>query len=234
VKAFGDVRIHTVRFRFHRRQYRECHAYHRESKQLVLVEWTFSTVYARKFREVADSPEEPIERLYVSHRHPDHWFGLATRSRDVPIYALSETKTFIETNGEASRLDHWKMGDLAPAKVVAPGYVVSPGSETIDGVEICVWRGDQIPKSISPHHWTSRLAVFIPQDLIYTARILPDKIMGNWITFWKHCSLPATNCSCPAMAFQPIRMKLRETSSISPPPESRPVTVSRTILQRFS
>lgn len=64
---------------------------------IVLVDGQFLVSCARAFRDYADSLGKPIDRLYVSHRHPDHWFGLGAAFSDVTIYALPETRDFIQS-----------------------------------------------------------------------------------------------------------------------------------------
>jgi glyoxylase-like metal-dependent hydrolase (beta-lactamase superfamily II) len=182
VKAFGDVRIHAFISAFIGDNIANATYIIESRSSLVLIDGQFLTFYARKFREYADRLKKPIERLYVSHRHPDHWFGLATAFADVPIYALRETKTFIETNGEASRLDHWKLGDLVPDKVVAPQNIVSPGSETIDGVEYVFAEVINTEIDFLLSIGLPELKVCIPQDLIYSGtHLYLTKYMGNWI-----------------------------------------------------
>src|SRR5262245_4800903 len=79
-----------------------------ESKtKLVLIDGQFLVPYAKQFRAYADSlGGKPIDRLYLSHRHPDHWFGLSAAFEDVKIYALRETIDSIKQQGETTRLDH--------------------------------------------------------------------------------------------------------------------------------
>lgn len=101
---------------------------------LVVVDAQFLVPYARELRRYADSLGKPIQRVMVSHAHPDHWFGLAEFS-DVPIYSLADTRQVITEKGR-ERLDALRqsMGELVPTAVVAPGHVLAPGAETIDGV----------------------------------------------------------------------------------------------------
>lgn len=156
-----------------------------ESKHsLVLIDSQFLATYATKFREYADSLGKPIERLYISHRHPDHWFGLGTAFNDVAgIYALVETRDFIRDNGEASRQDHLaKLGDEAPDKIVVPTNVVAPGVDTVDGVNYVF---DRVTDTEIDFHLTIRLpeyGVYIFQDLIYSGtHLYLTKDMDRWI-----------------------------------------------------
>jgi hypothetical protein len=154
VKQAGDVRIHTFISAFtHDNIANATHIV--ESKNgLVLVDAQFLVPYARKFREYADGLGKPIERLYLSHRHPDHWFGSGAAFGDVPIHALPETATFIAEHGEDSLSDHWKLGDLAPDSIVVPKETVEPGECTIDGVRYVF---DRVTETEVDFHLTIKL-----------------------------------------------------------------------------
>src|ERR1019366_3478040 len=77
-KQTGDVRIHTFVSSFAYSNIANATHIIETKNQLVLVDGQFLVPYARAFRDYADSLGKPIERLYLSHRHPDHWFGLGT------------------------------------------------------------------------------------------------------------------------------------------------------------
>ena len=87
VKRAGDVRIHTFVASFAYSNIANATHIIETRNQLVLVDGQFLVPYARAFRDYADSLGKPIERLYLSHRHPDHWFGLGTAFSDVAISA---------------------------------------------------------------------------------------------------------------------------------------------------
>jgi glyoxylase-like metal-dependent hydrolase (beta-lactamase superfamily II) len=182
VKQTGDVRIHTVVASFEDNNIANATHIIETPNQLVLVDAQFLAPYARAFRDYADSLGKPIERLYVSHRHPDHWFGLGTAFADITVHALSETMTFIQDHGEDSISDHWKLGDLAPERVVVPKQVASPGEETIDGVRYVF---DRVTDTEIDYHLTIRLpdvGAYFTQDLIYSGtHLYLTKHMGHWI-----------------------------------------------------
>src|SRR5262245_56823477 len=95
-KKAGDVRIHTFIASFtYDNIANSTHIIESKSK-LVLVDGQFLAPYAKQFRDYANSLGKPIERLYLSHRHPDHWFGLGAAFSDIDIHALRETQTFIQ------------------------------------------------------------------------------------------------------------------------------------------
>ncbi|MER6068558.1 MBL fold metallo-hydrolase [Streptomyces sp. NPDC001817] len=182
VKRTGDVRIHTFVSSFAYSNIANATHIIETRNQLVLVDGQFLVPYARAFRDYADSLGKPIERLYLSHRHPDHWFGLGTAFSDIAIYALPETMSFIQEHGEASRSDHWKLGDLAPDQIVVPKQAVSPGTETIDGVRYVF---DRVTETEIDFHLTIRLpelGVYFAQDLIYSGtHLYLTTHMGHWI-----------------------------------------------------
>ena len=73
VRRSGDVRIHTFVSSFDGNNIANATHIVESKNKLVLIDGQFLAPYARKFREYADSLGKPIERLYLSHRHPDHW-----------------------------------------------------------------------------------------------------------------------------------------------------------------
>ncbi|MET7700746.1 MBL fold metallo-hydrolase [Streptomyces sp. NPDC005485] len=204
VKQTGDVRIHTFVASFAYNNIANATHIIETRNQLVLVDGQFLAPYARAFRDYADSLAKPIERLYISHRHPDHWFGLGTAFTDIPVHALSETMTFIHDHGEDSRSDHWKLGDLAPERIVVPGKVAGPGEETIDGVRYVF---DRVTDTEIDYHLTIRLpeiGVYFTQDLIYSGthlyltkhmdhwtRVLQEMLVSDYELFMPGHGLPA-------------------------------------------
>ena len=182
VKQAGGVRLHTFVSSFEYSNIANATHIIETANQLVLVDSQFLVPYARAFRDYADSLGKPIRRLYLSHRHPDHWFGTGAAFADVPIYALPETMKFIQEHGEDSRSDHWKLGDLVPDQVVVPGEVVSLGEETIDGVR---YLFDCVTDTEIDFHLTIRLpelGVYFAQDLIYSGtHLYLSQDMGHWI-----------------------------------------------------
>ncbi|MCM2496852.1 MBL fold metallo-hydrolase [Neorhizobium galegae] len=180
-RRIGGVRLHTFISSFTEDNIANATHIIESENKLVLVDGQFLTPYAQKFREYADSIGKPIDRIYLSHRHPDHWFGLCAAFDDLPIYALNETIEFLKEHGEDSRLDHWKMGNLAPDTVVIPGQVVCAGEEIIDGVRYVF---DEVVDTEIDFLLTiglPDLGVFIAQDLIYSGtHLYLTQSMNHW------------------------------------------------------
>lgn len=168
VKKIGNIRIHTFISSYEKNNI--ANATHIiENEKLVVIDAQFYKYYALKFREYIDSIGKPIERLYISHRHPDHWFGLATAFQDVPVYALQKTIDFLKKDGEASIEDHKaKMGDQVPDSLLIPQNVAKPGKEIIDGIE---YLFEKVVDTEIDYLLTIKLPelkIQIVQDLIYS------------------------------------------------------------------
>lgn len=183
VRRAGDVRIHTFVASFADNNIANATHIIETRNALVLIDGQFLVPYARQFREYADGLGKPIDRLYLSHRHPDHWFGLGAAFSDVRVHALSETVDFIREHGEEARQDHLKlMGDLAPRSIPVGLDVAAPGELTIDGVR---FRLDKVVDTEIDFLLTVELpdiGVNIVQDLIYSGtHLYLTKDMEHWI-----------------------------------------------------
>jgi glyoxylase-like metal-dependent hydrolase (beta-lactamase superfamily II) len=182
VKQAGQVRLHTFISSFTDGNIANATHVIESADSLVLVDGQFLVPYARQFRAYADSLRKPIVRLYLSHRHPDHWFGLGAAFTDTEIYALPETIAFLKEHADDSRAGHWKMGELAPERIVVPQHVASPGEESIDGV---TYVFDRVTNTEIDFLLTIRLpdlGVHIAQDLLYSGtHLYLTQDLGHWI-----------------------------------------------------
>lgn len=181
-KQAGDVRIHTFISSYEDNNIANATHIIESKNMLVLVDGQFLVPYAKQFRAYADNLGKPIQRLYVSHRHPDHWFGIGTAFSDIAIYALPETRDFIKEHGEDSRKDHVpKMGDLAPETIVVPQNIAGPGVEIIDGVTYVFDRVTDTEIDFLLTIKLPELRVYIVQDLIYSrTHLYLTKDMEHW------------------------------------------------------
>lgn len=182
VKQAGPVRLHTFISSFADGNIANATHIVEGADSLVLVDGQFLAPYARQFRSYADSLGKPINRVYLSHRHPDHWFGLGAAFADTDIYALPEVIAFLKEHGADSLSDHWKMGELAPDGIVVPQGVASPGEETIDGVTYVFDRVTDTEIDLLLTIRLPELGVYITQDLVYSGtHLYLTQDMGHWI-----------------------------------------------------
>lgn len=102
--------------------------------ELVLFDAQMFTPLAMDFRAYADSLNKPINRLILTHGHPDHYLGLIA-FEDVPIFTFEETITEISKTGESTRIARKQMmGKVIPDHVVVPTKVLSEGIIKIDNI----------------------------------------------------------------------------------------------------
>jgi glyoxylase-like metal-dependent hydrolase (beta-lactamase superfamily II) len=183
VKKAGDVRIHTFISSYAYDNIANATHIIESKNKLVLVDAQFLAPYATQFRAYADSLRKPIERLYLSHRHPDHWFGVGTAFGDIAIYALPETRDFIKEHGADSVKDHLqKMGDLAPKEIVVPQHLAEKGEETIDGVRYIFGKVLNTEIDFLLTIKLPEIGVYIVQDLIYSGtHLYLTKDIEHWI-----------------------------------------------------
>ncbi|MBX3044548.1 MAG: MBL fold metallo-hydrolase [Candidatus Kapabacteria bacterium] len=154
---------------------------------LIIIDGQFVVPYAMQFRAYADSLGKPISRIYLSHDHPDHFFGLGAAFGDIPGYALPETIEFLKNNGEAIRVDREAVfGDFVPKQLAIPQNVVETGEEIIDGIKF------EFVKHLhteTEFHLSVKLPdakVYILQDLIYSgSHIYLTSDFDNWINALK-------------------------------------------------
>ncbi|MGO7778327.1 MBL fold metallo-hydrolase, partial [Rhizobium johnstonii] len=71
VRRAGDVRIHTFISAFTDDNIANATHIIESRNKLVLVDGQFLVPYALQFREYANSIGKEIDRIYLSHRHPD-------------------------------------------------------------------------------------------------------------------------------------------------------------------
>jgi len=182
VKQAAGVRIHTFISAFTDNNIANATHIIESQHRLVLVDGQFLVPYARKFRAYADSLGKPIDRLYLSHRHPDHWFGLGTAFSDISVHALPETIDFIRDHGEDSRQDHLKLGDLAPGRVVVPQEVAKPGEDIVDGVRYVFDKVVDTEIDFALTVCLPEVGVYFAQDLLYSGtHLYLTKHLADWI-----------------------------------------------------
>ena len=70
--------------------------------KIVLFDTQFFLAYATEVADYIEGLKKPVERIVISHIHPDHWSGLdvlGKRFPSAPIYALQNVKDYIAENG---------------------------------------------------------------------------------------------------------------------------------------
>ena len=100
---------------------------------LVLIDTQFLLPNALDVRAYADELGKPIDRVFITHSHPDHFLG-SEAFADIPMYALAETSDEIAAVGDAEVEEKQAdFGDAIAGTYVVP-EVIEEGSHEIDGV----------------------------------------------------------------------------------------------------
>ena len=103
---------------------------------LVAVDAQFLLPMAADMRAYADELGKPIDRMFITHEHPDHFLG-GEAFADVRMYALGEVSNRIAEIGQAE-VDE-KQADFGP-DFIASSFVVpeavEPGTIEIDGITL--------------------------------------------------------------------------------------------------
>lgn len=129
--------------------------------RLVLIDMQAMQSYAEEFRKYADALGKPIDRIFLSHEHPDHWIG-AIAFQGAAVHALPETAAYIEENGEKIL-----KAKARPGKVPVFAGHVKTGSETIGGVRFVFSRVKDAESEFALMIDIPELKVLVLQDLLY-------------------------------------------------------------------
>lgn len=182
-KNLGAVKIHTFVAPFEL----AANATHiiESANALVLIDTQFVKPMAQAFRAVADSLGKPIERIFITHGHPDHYFGLPLAFGDQRSCSTHEINQIIaEWGPQMIQNQKPNFGDLIPDEVVVPTLTVNDGDgEELDGVR---YEYDVVAGAESELQLNIRLpelGVYVVQDLIYSGVHL--WLGMGWFEAWR-------------------------------------------------
>jgi sugar phosphate isomerase/epimerase/glyoxylase-like metal-dependent hydrolase (beta-lactamase superfamily II) len=188
---YNAVRIHTFIASYTDNNIANATHIVESANALVVVDGQFLAPYARQFRAYAARLNKTIERVYLSHRHPDHWFGIPTAFSDQIVYALPDTIKWVKDNGKQSLENHVErlkkqLGEHE-AKVLVPTThqftmePIKPHEETIDGVKYVFEEESDAEVETQLTIKLPEIGVAIVQDLIYSGtHLYLSKTMNHW------------------------------------------------------
>lgn len=105
---------------------------------LIVVDLPLLDSVAQSLREYADQLSKPIAKIFVTHAHPDHWFGLY-RFQGFETFSTSRSIDEIKNSGpqylEFKRSSLGGVDADLPPEVVVPSNAVDTFEESIDGVK---------------------------------------------------------------------------------------------------
>ncbi|MEU6201210.1 MBL fold metallo-hydrolase [Streptomyces sp. NPDC047061] len=129
--------------------------------RLIAVDGQVNVADADEVAEYAKGLGKPLDRLIITHEHPDHFQGAARFN--APIHALPAVRDQMAARGDLRDLN----GVPVLAAEVAPTVLITPGTEVIDGVPFvfeAVSGGETADQLLIrlPEH-----GVMVAQDLVY-------------------------------------------------------------------
>ncbi|MFF8937950.1 MBL fold metallo-hydrolase [Streptomyces paradoxus] len=143
----------------------------------IAIDAQLLPAYADEAIAYAKGLGKPLDRLIVTHAHPDHYNGAARFG--VPVHALAVVREQIVARGD-SRLP---TGSVIPVSDFTPTVELTPGTEVIDGVTF-------VFEAVSGGEAADELLVKLPgqgvlvaQDLVYNDVHL--YLGNNDITGWQ-------------------------------------------------
>ncbi|MDX2138747.1 MAG: MBL fold metallo-hydrolase [Chloroflexota bacterium] len=152
--------------------------------QLVIVDAQLLQTAARDVLAYAESLGKPIDRLILSHQHPDHWSG-GNLFADVPFVTTqtiaNAVQADIDNGGVQARAQIVGESEVPPEPRVPEGSLTA-GTFEVDGV---TFEATIVENAEAPEHVVLRLpehGVLIVQDLLYTnGHAFPGVDRENWI-----------------------------------------------------
>ncbi len=154
------------------------------ANKLVVVDVQFLRAHAKDVKDYIDTLKKPIDRIIVSHFHPDHWFGLEL-FKNIPIYALPQVTAKIEKVGDIIiEKKRKRLKELVTSQKVVPNFAITKRKATIDGVLYKFEKIENAEADVQLLIKIPEVNTLIMQDLIYNGvhAFVGNNTVENWIT----------------------------------------------------
>ncbi|MBM7636892.1 MBL fold metallo-hydrolase [Streptococcus saliviloxodontae] len=149
---------------------------------VIVVDTQFILPYAQEVKAFVEGLNKPIDKIIISHGHPDHWFGTAVFEGE-SVYAIQEVLDEIQETGQAA-IERNKpvLGDLIPDKALVPTLVLEEGDFSIDGVTIRVTKVADTESGFITTLELVEEGVIITQDIVYNGvhLFVAQQQLENW------------------------------------------------------
>lgn len=142
------------------------------AEHLIVMDTQMVIPFAKEARAIAEQIGKPIERVIVSHSHPDHWLA-ASVFQDVKIYAVDDVKAEISAMA-AGVVAAYKptLGDMIPDVATVPTEVLPLGDFKLDGVTFHVEKVKDTECSTITMISIPQEKVLLSSDIIYNQAYL--------------------------------------------------------------
>lgn len=138
--------------------------------KLLLIDTLQLKPHADELRLYIDSLNKPLDKILISHHHPDHWFGAAS-FEGYPISAFPEVIGIINALADYllgyHRSLHPETPDVIPSNKVLPTIPLEEGTIDFDGITINLQKVYETECPVNlvveiPDH-----KILLAQDLVY-------------------------------------------------------------------
>ncbi|MFJ3803039.1 MBL fold metallo-hydrolase [Streptomyces sp. NPDC090088] len=138
--------------------------------RVIAVDAQYALAHADEVVAYARGLGKPLDRLIITHAHPDHFHGAARFG--VPVHALAAVRDRIAAQGDGQD----PAGTLIPVADMTPTVEIVPGTEVIDGVPFVFEdrHGGEAADELVIR--LPEQGVLVAQDLVYHATHL---FLGN-------------------------------------------------------
>ncbi|MDH6521800.1 glyoxylase-like metal-dependent hydrolase (beta-lactamase superfamily II) [Streptomyces sp. SAI-135] len=138
--------------------------------RLIAVDAQYTLSYADEVVAYARGLGKPLDRVIITHAHPDHFHGAARFG--APVHALAAVREQIAAQGDGQD----PTGAVIPVADITPTIDVAPGTEVIDGIPFVfeAHHGGEAPDQLAIK--LPEQGVLVAQDLVYHATHL---FLGN-------------------------------------------------------
>ncbi len=156
-------------------------------KRLVMVDTQLLRQHAKELKEYVERLGKPIDRVIITHSHPDHWFGLEY-FEESSIYSLSETRKEIQKFGQTYiQAEKGFFGDAVTTRVILPEHEIKDGVEFIEGLRYEFEKVDDAEAGVQLLIKLPGLAAMIVQDIASNNvhLFIGEKAFDSWISVLK-------------------------------------------------
>jgi glyoxylase-like metal-dependent hydrolase (beta-lactamase superfamily II) len=139
-------------------------------KDAVLIDAQFTLADGKKVVDAVKASGKHLTTVYVTHWHPDHYFGFVALKEafpDAKLVALPTTVTEIQQTWE-SKVKQWQplYKDAITAHPIIPEPLAGDAID-LEGEKLEVVGGQQGDASNNSYVWIAALSTLVAGDLVY-------------------------------------------------------------------
>jgi len=156
--------------------------------KLVIFDGQLMKACADEAAAYARQLDKPVERIILSHPHPDHWSGfevLTARFPQAEVHALPAVTEVVRAAGEIMLGKLQPFGDMVASRVTVPSCASSVGPQDFDGARLEFWEYPHGESDVQLMALLPEEQVMLAFDLVFAPRDHAFTLAGhfdNWVT----------------------------------------------------